>query len=273
MDAASSKRTLDWHFRPRPEGGGLPNMGDGRAEPPAPDAPALLDSFDLDEQRRLWEESARKGSSGRAAGVWVPRGATTPTRGSDGAVGGMRLDAPGGATVEVRSVEVDGEAFRQLAEVIGEGSPRDYLRQLIHEARGDVAAACAVHFGPNGGVVPPAFTRRSPLAPPSESTSALAPPLATGATSALASTSAASSSSYAATAASCGSASVALFGSAADDEELALAPGTVAWVIGKEFKLYKRREDLEVCVVLPAARLAAARHRYRYRYTGTGTAT
>ena len=127
-----------------------------------------------------------------------------------------REDAASPATAD----DDDAAALAQIREVVGAAPPDTYLRSLLADASGaapsdaapsvrasrKVELALGIHFGAHGGTAPSGLGDCVGDRGPSAST---AVPVA------------------------------------GDDDDLALPPGTIAWVVGKEFKLYRSREELQ----------------------------
>ena len=177
-------------------------------------------------QAKLWRALAGAGCGAACEGP--PEGTATPGDGTAPSAGSVHGASASAAPMRAtEAVAVTPELVQQLREIVGEEAPEAYLASLLADAHGDLELACTIHFGANGGVIPPV---------------AAAAAAAAGAHASAAS----SSSSYAPMASQQGATSRA--GEAEDDddaEELELPPGTVAWVIGKEFRLYTSREALE----------------------------
>ena len=237
MDATHDRRTLTWHFR-RPGGAGGSSAGSssesGGGTQAASGEAAWMSSVDVAHQHTLWRLAARGGGTPAAVAA-SPSAAAAPSPSGDLAsptLPALPALAPDAAAPPAPSLPSNvTPPVAQLAEVIGSGVPAAYLARLLADAHGDVAAAVAVHFGPNGGMVPPETND----------------PAAAAAASASTFTSMAAPSSSAA---------------AAEDESLELPPGTVAWVVGKEFKLYQSREALVARLQALGAAVVAAGTRH-----------
>ena len=261
MDIASSKRTLDWHFR-LPSG---PSATEERGPTAAAAANAIdvdddeaghvaaasavcLDEIDIEHQQRLWSLLARDTVALDAAATPPTQHMSSATSATARSTEALRRAASatssGGDTL---GDEIASEAVDQLHELLGASVPTKYLHALLADAAGDVEHACAIHFGANGGVVPSALAdsplpHQTPTSGQGGRASSVAGGSATGGSVAGGSVAGGSAT----------GGSVARVPSAgresmdcAHADELALPPGTVAWVVGKEFKLYTSREALE----------------------------
>ncbi|KAL1507499.1 hypothetical protein AB1Y20_008335 [Prymnesium parvum] len=170
-----------------------------------------LGSVDVETQRRLWqqlhdEQAAEKGTDDSLAPP-VEAAAAAAAAAEAMEEGQAEEEEEKQAEEEEEKQAEDGAVLAVLA-VLGEGTPAAYVRSLL-ESGGDAETAIAIHFGANEGKVPAAYTS------PAAETDLEAERAAEAAA-----------------------------GGAPADEELQLPPGTVAWVLGKEFRLYQSREAL-----------------------------
>ena len=202
MDGTANKRTLAWHFRQKTE-----EEKAAEAEAAKAKDAMSLDAVDLAQQQRLWSELTGGGASSSSAEAAAPTPPTAP-----------RCDTSAASSSSSAAVQlpIDGDdpLLAQLRDIIGEGAPQEYLKGLLSDSNGDVELACSIHFGANGGVVPEASAEEA-AAVAQEVSSSTSPAL--GASSSRGGPSSSKED---------------------GDEDLALPPGTVAWVVGKEFKLY-----------------------------------
>ena len=197
MDVVSSKRTINWHFRPRTDSERQAEAIEAAAERKA--AAERDEAAEVAQQQRLWRLA------------------------SDQSAAESSLAAPG--------------TLSQLQEIVGAETPPAYLAALLTDGGGDLTLACSIHFVANGGVIPPSY-----FAEGAATSLAATTPCQTIGT---AGASADSSCTTPATITTTSTTAIHASSSTSTDEELALPPGTVAWVIGKEFKLYTSREALE----------------------------
>ena len=126
-----------------------------------------------------------------------------------------------------------------MATVLGEDAPLAYVRSLL-ESGGDPGTAIAIHFGANEGSVPQEWrANETGVVPGAEHGSHLDVARSNGQGDEMQQGGGVEDARRALRSAE-----------TEESEELQLSVGTVAWVLGKEFKLYKSREALQ-------ARLAA----------------
>ena len=179
MDSSASKRTLDYHFRPKlvvQAGDG----GDGGLARPLPRKEDALEGVDVAHQKDLWELLTRGkpppkpcGANGEAVNTAVntavEESSMPPTKRRQLA-GDVREARDGDEAVtagheavtldEISAPEVGteiSEAHAQLCDVLGGSPPAAYVASLLNDSGGDVELACSIHFGANGGVVPSTF--------------------------------------------------------------------------------------------------------------------
>jgi hypothetical protein len=255
MDTSCSKRTLDYHFSraqpakkdtalnaPAATGGGAPREQDA------------LESVDVAHQQRLW---ALLTSNARPPPL-QPFPSADPNsqqqqhqHQQQQRVAGLAPAAPAPTSQAppepIAGVSAESAAARaQLCDVLGGSLPSAYVDALLADGHGDVEVACSIHFGANGGVVPPTYAAIDSAAAAS-SVALEGGPSDSHCTVASSAAAASSDSGLLAAHGFIGArAPVPAASSRAAEEELELPPGTVAWVVGKDnFRLYKSREALE----------------------------
>ena len=252
MNAAHDRRTLTWHFRPKDapmagsSGTGIDadsfgrsgrrderRVGDLTSVPPSSSVEdAWMADVDVEHQKTLWRLSGRRLAPPLASASPLPLGSSSSSY-SPSCSSSLPLLKPA-AVAEAAQAEASAPLMAMLAEVIGIHASPAYLSRILAEGEGSVEAALAIHFGPNQGEVPETAGEHG----------------ACGAVAA--GTGTPSSSACAATPAS----------APASEEPLELPPGTVAWVVGKEFKLYQSREVLMARLQELGAAVVGANSRY-----------
>jgi hypothetical protein len=204
-DPGHDRRTLSFHFRRGAGPSGEAEVAAAGAAARAAEASDAVDlsSVSLSHQAALWEQLARDRpyEPGQAAERDVAPALASPAAAQGAAGGESRGESAAGETNELAV----------LREVVGAAAPLSYLRSLLGDG-GDVEAAAAIHFGANGGEVPPSWRDSAADARGERGAE-------------VGFSEAGSSASHAAAGAA-----------AARGDELALPLGTVAWVLGKEFK-------------------------------------
>ena len=250
MNAAHDRRTLTWHFRPKdaPMAGssrtGIDEDSFGRSgrrdecrvgdvtsvRPSSSVEDAWMADVDVEHQHTLWGLSGRRLAPPLASASPLPLGSGS----SSNSPSSSSMPLQPAAVAEVAQAEASAPLMAMLAEVIGSHASPAYLSRILAEGEGNVEAALAIHFGPNQGEVPE-------MAGVHGACGAVA-----------AGTGTPSSSACAATPAS----------APASEEPLELPPGTVAWVVGKEFKLYQSREVLMARLQELGAAVVGANSRY-----------
>ena len=206
-------------------GGGGGGEGEGRDEPRCGRPRSAAKAVERAHRRRSIEQQRGGCRSNTADGS---KGDTSAASSSSSAAVQLPTDA-------------DDPLLAQLRDIIGEGAPQEYLKGLLSDSNGDVELACSIHFGANGGVVPEASAEEA-AAVAQEVSSSSSPAL--GASSSRGGPSSSKDD---------------------GDEDLALPPGTVAWVVGKEFKLYTSKEALEARLTALGASVVASGSRFAKR--------
>ena len=221
MDLARDKRKLDWHFSPNATQAGRARWSDGERD--------VLATVNTAQQRELWGRLAL-GLSPIQPFTTSPSAEATSAAGALGALGAPTTTA----------TEAPPTAAEQLvATVLGEDAPLAYVRSLL-ESGGDPGTAIAIHFGANEGSVPQEWrANETGVVPGAEHGSHLDVARSNGQGDEMQQGGGVEDARRALRSAE-----------TEESEELQLSVGTVAWVLGKEFKLYKSREALQ-------ARLAA----------------
>jgi len=219
--------------------------GNGRANAKAKAQADMFRATSMAEQNRMWQMLSRARDE---------RTVNSPA--SSGGASSSSCDTP-------KLGETDwSEGLAQLGEILGEAAPQSYVRALLRDAAGDVATALSVHLGANDGAVPPEYLENDGNRANCSCVQNGAGKLSGGEGEQLcmcgaggvdrregegfgegAATSRSVDRPFGMSRVGVG---VGLGRDADDDEEdLALPLGTVAWVLGKSFKLYTSREALE----------------------------
>ena len=237
LDLRRDKRRLEYHF------------ASGTA-----DCTEELLRVDPEQQRALWDQIVRPACRSRAGDGRAL--ASLPTNGPTGSPAGPAGPAsePNTAAATDRAEAAPwGEAESMVEEVLGPGTPAGYISALVADSGGDAEAALAVHFGPNEGVVPVGWAvEGDALAAAGEASTSRPHRAANG-----------DGGEESGGGEARGERRRRPWGSdggsqGTEEDELALPPGTVAWVLGKEFKLYRSREALQARLASLGAAVIAA---------------